>query len=252
MADLTGPNPDEVNGLDSRGASITAKPVLVGARGSTAVPSTVSDGQSVDLWADVRGALTVTPRDGSGVILFPTSAAMADGAANPTQTSVATHNLVFNGTTWDRVRGTAAGGTWVQGPAASDATAAGNPLLNGARGSLAVPTAVSADGDVVALWSDLRGRLVTRDSAGTATLTAVASSASSVTVLAANTGRLGATVWNDSTAILYLKMGATASTTSATVKLAAGAYYEVPYGYTGILDGIWASANGYARVTELT
>ena len=88
--------------------------------------------------------------------------------------------------------------------------------------------------------------------AGTATLSNVSSSATNVTVLAANTARLGASVVNDSTQVLYLKMGTTASTTSYTVKLAAGAYYEVPFGYTGILDGLWASANGSARVTELT
>lgn len=88
--------------------------------------------------------------------------------------------------------------------------------------------------------------------ASTATLTNVASSASSVTVLAANTSREGATVYNDSTQVLYLKMGATASATSYTVQLASNAYYEVPFGYNGKLDGLWASANGSARVTELT
>jgi hypothetical protein len=90
--------------------------------------------------------------------------------------------------------------------------------------------------------------------ATTATLSNVASSATSVTVLASNTSRLGAMVFNDSTQVLYLKMGTTASTSSYTVQLAAGAYYELPQNplYTGRLDGIWASANGNARVTELT
>lgn len=40
---------------------------------------------------------------------------------------------VFNGTTWDRARGTAAGGQFTQGPAAEAATAAGNPILSGGR-----------------------------------------------------------------------------------------------------------------------
>jgi len=88
---------------------------------------------------------------------------------------------------------------------------------------------------------------------GTATQSSVASSASSVTILAANTARDGATIYNDSTQILYLLLGTgPASSTVHTVQMAAASYYEVPYGYTGIITGIWASANGSARVTQLT
>lgn len=86
----------------------------------------------------------------------------------------------------------------------------------------------------------------------TPTLSNVSASASSVTVLAANSSRLTATVYNDSSAILYLKFGTTASTTSFTLAMAAGSYAEFPktlYG-TGIVTGIWASATGAARVTE--
>lgn len=89
----------------------------------------------------------------------------------------------------------------------------------------------------------------------TATLSNVNDSATSVTVLAANANRLGAMFYNDSTVALYLKMGATASTTSFTVKIASQGYYELPTTsvYTGILDGIWDSdASGAVRVTELT
>lgn len=85
----------------------------------------------------------------------------------------------------------------------------------------------------------------------TATLANVASSASSVTVFAASATARGRTVYNDSSQILYLKFGATASTTSFTAQLAAGAYYEFPQPcYGGLVDGIWASANGSARVTS--
>lgn len=88
----------------------------------------------------------------------------------------------------------------------------------------------------------------------TSAVTSVASSASSVTILASNASRLGAMVFNDSAQILYLKMGATASTSSYTVQIAAGGYYELPGPsmYTGIIDGIWASADGNARITELS
>jgi hypothetical protein len=88
--------------------------------------------------------------------------------------------------------------------------------------------------------------------AATATLSNVSSSASTTTILSANTGRVGMCLHNDSTAVLYLKCGATASTSSYTVKIPADSYYEMPFNYTGRIDGIWASANGNARVTEFT
>lgn len=83
------------------------------------------------------------------------------------------------------------------------------------------------------------------------TQTSVAGSASSVSLLAANSSRLGATVYNDSGANLYLKLGATASTTSFTAIVPSKGYYEVPFNYTGAIDGIWVSATGNARITEL-
>lgn len=87
----------------------------------------------------------------------------------------------------------------------------------------------------------------------TGTQSNVAASASSVTILAANTARYGATIWNDSSVVLYLLVGTgTASTTVCTVKIPADGYYEVPYGYTGIISGIWPSATGSARVTQYT
>jgi hypothetical protein len=86
----------------------------------------------------------------------------------------------------------------------------------------------------------------------TSTLTNVAGSASSVTLLALNTSRRGATIVNDSAALLYVKLGTTASATSYTVRMTPNAYYEVPFGYTGRIDGIWGAATGNARITELT
>lgn len=84
-------------------------------------------------------------------------------------------------------------------------------------------------------------------------VTSVAASASNVTLLASNTSRLGATVYNDSaSATLSLKLGATASATSFTAQVDPGGYYEVPFSYTGIIDGIWSAAVGSARITELT
>ena len=88
----------------------------------------------------------------------------------------------------------------------------------------------------------------------TGTHSNVNDTASSTTILASNAARLGATFFNDSTTTLYLKCGATASTTSFTTQLAPGGYYELPQpAYTGIVDGIWsADASGAVRVTEFT
>lgn len=84
-----------------------------------------------------------------------------------------------------------------------------------------------------------------------ATLANVASSATNVTLFSADSDANGRTIYNDSTAVLYVKFGATASTTSYTVQLAAQAYYEFPQPvYAGQVDGIWASANGAARTTR--
>ncbi len=91
--------------------------------------------------------------------------------------------------------------------------------------------------------------------ATTATTSAVADNAASTTILASNANRLGASVFNDSSAALYLLLGSgTASATNYTCRVASGGYYEVPFGYTGQINGIWASDpnDGAARVTELT
>ena len=88
--------------------------------------------------------------------------------------------------------------------------------------------------------------------ASTATVTSVASSATNVTIQSANVARLGLSIYNDSVAQLYLKLGITASAVSFTLKMEPSSYYEVPFGYTGRVDGIWAIASGSARVTEYT
>lgn len=134
-------------------------------------------------------------------------------------------------------------GTWTVGSnsATGSATPANAFSVGGTDGTSLRAISVSSTGAQYVLQR-----------ADTSTLSNVASSATSVVILATNTARKGATVYNDSTQILYLKFGTTASTTSFTVPLAAAAFFEVPSGYTGEMDGIWASANGNARVTEIT
>lgn len=136
---------------------------------------------------------------------------------------------------------------------AHDAPDSGNPTKIGGRAESTEFSAV-ADGDRVDAFFDLKGRLVTRQKSRTSATTQVADNAANVTLLALNETRLGAVITNDSSARLYVKLGATATTTDYTVSLSQHETYEVPFGYTGIIDGIWASDpnDGAARVTELT
>lgn len=117
----------------------------------------------------------------------------------------------------------------------------------------------STNGDYSPIAVDSAGRLIGAPFtplpivATVATLANVPGSVTSVTLRAANSARLGLMVFNDSTATLFIKFGATASATSFTVKVAPDGYYEFPQPiYVGIVDGIWDAANGNARVTETT
>jgi hypothetical protein len=112
----------------------------------------------------------------------------------------------------------------------------------------------SANSTPVVLASDQSAITVKQSTSATATRSDVAGSAASVTVLAANANRLGATIFNDSSALLYLKAGITASATDFTWKLFPGDLLTIDATllYTGRIDGVWASATGAARVTEFT
>lgn len=121
--------------------------------------------------------------------------------------------------------------------------------------SVAIPTSAGQK----ARASSLGVTLSTEDvaalravTAGTGTLSSVASSASSVTILASNSSRKRFSVYNDSTQILYLNVaGSTASTSAYTVQIPTLGYFESAEPInTGTITGIWASANGNARVTE--
>lgn len=88
----------------------------------------------------------------------------------------------------------------------------------------------------------------------TATHTSVAASASSVSLLAANANRKFYAVYNDSSAVLYLALVATASTTAYYTQVPPNTLYEMPrsHTWTGIVSGIRASATGNARITEVS
>lgn len=93
---------------------------------------------------------------------------------------------------------------------------------------------------------------VTAAVAATGTITSVAGAAVSTTLLVSNASRKGFSIFNDSTSILKVAFAATASATAFSFLLQPSSFFESGTLYTGIVTGIWASAVGNARVTELT
>lgn len=88
--------------------------------------------------------------------------------------------------------------------------------------------------------------------AASTAITTVNVQLTSTALLAANTARKGATVQNtDDVDPVYVTLGSTSSLTAHTVKLVPGAYYELPYGYTGAVSAI-ASVITPVSITELT
>lgn len=90
---------------------------------------------------------------------------------------------------------------------------------------------------------------------GTGGATTVASTVTAnTTLLAANSARIGATIFNESaSAAMTVLLGAgTQSATVYTVKIAPGGYYELPFRFTGRVSGQWAAAVGNARITEFS
>ena len=72
------------------------------------------------------------------------------------------------------------------------------------------------------------------------------------TIATASTGRLGCTIFNSGPGNLHVTLGtATTSTSVFTARLSSGDYYEVPFNYTGLIGGIFATA-GTAEVTQLS
>lgn len=123
------------------------------------------------------------------------------------------------------------------------------PTALGAGGGLKIDgsgTALPVSGTVTA----------TPPRPATGTQSNVASSATDVTILASNANRQGGMIFNDSTQVLYLLLASGTSTTSLyTVQVpnaASFGYYEIPFGYIGVIKGFWTTANGNARVTEIT
>jgi hypothetical protein len=148
---------------------------------------------------------------------------------------------------------TSANQTNTQGSVAPGTAAANSDLVGAVYTSAGVSL---TNGQQVALQVDAVGNLKvssSEPSSASSAITSVAGSASSVSLLVSNAARKGFFIYNDSTKKMYLKFGATASATSFTVILQPDGFYEhSSVIYTGAIDAIWASAAGFARITELS
>lgn len=116
--------------------------------------------------------------------------------------------------------------------------------------SAALPAGTNNIGDVDVLTLPA----VVAATYSTSSVTSVTSSATSTNILASNANRRMAIMVNDADKNCYVKLGATASTTSFSYKLTPGQTLELPMPvYTGAIDAIWdAGPTGSMRVTEIT
>lgn len=122
------------------------------------------NGSAVTLGTGAASANTprVAVASDSAITVNTNSLAGADAKSNTVTNigNVFDYPSVYNGATWDRMRGDTLG-TWVEGNVAIDAPATANPMLMGGRASSAIPTGISANGDAQALWLNVNGAAVT-------------------------------------------------------------------------------------------
>jgi hypothetical protein len=119
----------------------------------------------------------------------------------------------------------------------------------------------NADGSTpIELWVDptthallISGSIsVGASTSTTPALSSVSVTTSNTSVIASNTSRKGLLIQNEGTATAYIVLGGTATTTSYSVQIATGGYYELPFSYTGAVSGITSTGTAQLRVTELT
>lgn len=150
----------QTQGQVAHDAVASGNPVVIGALASTATPSAVSaDGDAVRIWADRNGRVNVN-----------VGTALPAGTNNIGDVDVLTLPSIpaGNNNIGDvdiASAPTGASAIQIQGPAAHDAAAVGNPIINGGVAETTRPTAV-ADADAVNAWHDEMGRQVVQIGSG--------------------------------------------------------------------------------------
>lgn len=152
----TGAAAGQVQGPAADNAAAAGNPVPVGLR-YKATLDTYADGDIGYGTMNSRGALLVCTDQffvGDGQSATPVALMDRGGAGRV----LATAGYVFNGTTYDRIKGDATGGVWTQGPAADNAASVGNPVWGAAKYFSGVQT--YANGDVASLQANASGHLL--------------------------------------------------------------------------------------------
>lgn len=135
----------------------------------------------------------------------------------------------------------------------SGSLAVTGPLTNAELRLSAIPISGAVTGPITdaqlrATPPEFRARHAT-----TAVVTSVASQTVSTLLIASNPNRLGLQIDNESTSKCRIKYGTgPVSLSSYTARIWPDTQWEMPYPYTGDIYIIWESANGNARVTEVS
>lgn len=241
---ITATNPS----VSTTAATVPASATFVGAA-VQALQSGLTTGDLYPLSLTTAGLLRV---DGSNVTqpVSGTVAATQSGTwtVQPGNTANTTPWLATINQGGNSATVTASNALKVDGSAVTQPIS-GTITANAGTGSFTVAQTTAAN-----LNATVTGSVIVNHSS-TGTITSPVASASSVTLLAANTARISATFYNDvpTGQLLYLALSGTATTSSFTIKLWPGSYWDLPINYTGIVSGIWTGGtSGACRVTELT
>jgi len=237
-------------------AELRATPVPI----SGTVTATPSGTQNVDVTANTIGLSTGTKQDAQTALLTT-----IDGDTSNISTKIDTIAGAVAGTemqvdvlTMPSVTVTATNLDIRDLVFASDKVDASGTVLGAGTNNIGdvdiitMPNVVIGSGTVTAVTSITNTVNTKEVRSATPSQSSPSVTNASTSILASNSNRLGATIFNEGAAISYTKLGGTASITSYTVQIASGGYYECPFGYTGAIDGITSSGTAQLRVTELT
>ncbi len=223
-------------------------PITPGSGGTAATDDAGAAGhvQIVKLAISADGSATVLPGDAAnGLDVDVTRSALPTGAATSANQS---SELTLVGAVNETAPATDTASSGLNGRLQRIAQRLTSLI---AQIPAALGQATMANSLAVTIASNQSAVSVSVTAPASATVAQVGAATSSTTLQASNAARRGLKIQNDSTAVLYVKYGSTASATSYTVKMLAGDYWEMPASdYSGIVTGIWVSVNGNAYVTE--
>lgn len=255
---------DGTNALGTSGNPIRTNPT-----GTTTQPVSLASLPSLAAGSATIGGVTIVDSGGTNKLAIDSSGRLTlvpNSSVNVAQVNGATPNLAqesggnlatLAGVVSGAKAAVKAGSGDIADLAHGQATMANSVPVVIASNQSAVPVGPTA-GTAFDTNAGTSGSNTLRTQAGgaaTGTKSSVAASATSVTILASNTSRKGAIIFNDSTALLYLDLsGGAATSSSYSVQVPANSYFEVPGPniYNGAITGVWASAVGNARVTEFS